>query len=470
MSGAETNLLNFANPINVGSPFNLQKANNNNLPYTNNSNNINNINNRKRKFHEFSPKPTTMQPMQQNFLTNQSQRDPSAQPPFPDLLSRFLSTSPSDLIHKDDNFFGGNASMPSFGTLGQFQLPDDANNSFNRNTTSQKHQMSPTNVNCETSVPLIMNPMSPQSKLYKKDSSVASSVQMNQKAGQKHEEQLQGLYPPIKYSYSNSFSNMDMMPTGPVNGGADQLPATDRDVYSNNNFFDGLVPHMNPQQPQQMPEYANFLGSSDNVDQNGTSAQNEVPARMPQQTQTAATEEEEQQFKVRELASQFGFSKDATKHWRFRDLKRSLLEKMSADQKEFIENHPQHSLILQRLPHKLSKRQFCKRIILLVFNFILRDGKEPKFWSNKTTEHKANVEAHCRQCYAENPDEYYYYSVDFAKEVSRVKAERPELTVSDAMTKAVENEQAAQMPTPQIQQQQQQQQQVQVMQQLPQYM
>lgn len=83
---------------------------------------------------------------------------------------------------------------------------------------------------------------------------------------------------------------------------------------------------------------------------------------------------------IRVLAYRIGLSKDPNKSWRYRDIKRSLFEKTTPQQASFIDKNLEHSLLKQRLPHKLSMCSFAKRIMLLVYHFILRDGREPKFW------------------------------------------------------------------------------------------
>ncbi len=86
---------------------------------------------------------------------------------------------------------------------------------------------------------------------------------------------------------------------------------------------------------------------------------------------------------IRILAYQVGISKDANKSWRYRDIKRSLIDKSSKDQLGLIDADPHHTILRQRLPHKLTLAQFCKRLMLLVFHFIVKDGREPKFWRKK---------------------------------------------------------------------------------------
>jgi hypothetical protein len=85
---------------------------------------------------------------------------------------------------------------------------------------------------------------------------------------------------------------------------------------------------------------------------------------------------------IRQLAFELGLSKDPSKNWRYRDVKRSLYEKLTPEHTRFIETHPDHTLLTQRLPNKLAMSGFVKRIILLAFHFTLRDGKEPKWFKN----------------------------------------------------------------------------------------
>jgi hypothetical protein len=86
---------------------------------------------------------------------------------------------------------------------------------------------------------------------------------------------------------------------------------------------------------------------------------------------------------IRILAYQIGLSADPNKSYRYRDIKRALFEKCSKEHCEMVNVDPDHSLLHQRLPHKLSLAQFCKRVMLLVFHHIVRDGREPRFWRQK---------------------------------------------------------------------------------------
>ncbi|KAG2393086.1 hypothetical protein C9374_009663 [Naegleria lovaniensis] len=84
---------------------------------------------------------------------------------------------------------------------------------------------------------------------------------------------------------------------------------------------------------------------------------------------------------IRSLAHLVGLSKDEGKTWRYRDVRRALFEKTPKEHTKFIESNQQHAILRQRLPHKLTLVSFCKRIMLLVFHFIIRDGREPKFFT-----------------------------------------------------------------------------------------
>ncbi|KAL9643231.1 hypothetical protein ABK040_014688 [Willaertia magna] len=88
----------------------------------------------------------------------------------------------------------------------------------------------------------------------------------------------------------------------------------------------------------------------------------------------------EQLLPIRTLAYIIGLSKDEDKSWRYRDVRRSLFEKLTKEHFSYIEQNAQHAILKQRLPHKLTLVSFCKRIMLLVFHFIIRDGRDPKFF------------------------------------------------------------------------------------------
>jgi hypothetical protein len=88
---------------------------------------------------------------------------------------------------------------------------------------------------------------------------------------------------------------------------------------------------------------------------------------------------------VRVLAYGLGLHTNPNKSWRYRDIKRLLFDNISSDQEEFIKNDPYHKILVQRLPNKLSMEHFCRRLLLLAFHFILRDGRKPKFWKKDST-------------------------------------------------------------------------------------
>jgi hypothetical protein len=88
---------------------------------------------------------------------------------------------------------------------------------------------------------------------------------------------------------------------------------------------------------------------------------------------------------VRVLAYALGLNSDPQKGWRYRDIKRLLFDNLPKDQHDFIKKNNKHKLLIQRLPNRLTMEQFCKRIALLVYHFVLRDGREPKFFRRDLT-------------------------------------------------------------------------------------
>jgi len=88
---------------------------------------------------------------------------------------------------------------------------------------------------------------------------------------------------------------------------------------------------------------------------------------------------------VRVLAYTLGLNSDPQKGWRYRDIKRLLFDNLPQSQLNIIKTDKNHSLLVQRLPNRLTMEQFCRRLWLLVFHFIVRDGKEPKFWKRDGT-------------------------------------------------------------------------------------
>ncbi|KAL0489834.1 TPR and ankyrin repeat-containing protein [Acrasis kona] len=86
---------------------------------------------------------------------------------------------------------------------------------------------------------------------------------------------------------------------------------------------------------------------------------------------------------IRILAYQIGLSSDSNKSWRYRDIKRCLFHKVIQEHLTFIEQDSTHKLLKTRLPHKLNLVGFCRRLMLLVFHYVVRDGCEPKFFRRK---------------------------------------------------------------------------------------
>jgi hypothetical protein len=88
---------------------------------------------------------------------------------------------------------------------------------------------------------------------------------------------------------------------------------------------------------------------------------------------------------VRVLAYKLGLNTDPQKGWRYRDIKRLLFDNIPESQLEFIKKDARHKILVQRLPNRLTMEHFCRRLLLLVFHFVLRDGREPKFWRRDST-------------------------------------------------------------------------------------
>jgi hypothetical protein len=86
---------------------------------------------------------------------------------------------------------------------------------------------------------------------------------------------------------------------------------------------------------------------------------------------------------VRVLAHRLGLHHDPHKSWRYRDIKRLLFDNLNEEHLEFIRQYPEHNILIQRLPNRLTMEHFCKRILLLAFHFILKDGCKPKFWQKE---------------------------------------------------------------------------------------
>jgi hypothetical protein len=130
---------------------------------------------------------------------------------------------------------------------------------------------------------------------------------------------------------------------------------------------------------------------------------------------------------IRILAYQVGLSRDPNKSWRYRDIKRALFEKSSKDQLALVDSDSNQALLRQRLPHKLSLAQFCKRLMLLVYHFIIRDGREPKFWRKKTVRQDL-VKKILQECEPE-----FYKKVNIKVAVLLHSYVSAGLTISDAM-------------------------------------
>eukprot|EP00818_Percolomonas_sp_WS_P006494 CAMPEP_0117447502 /NCGR_PEP_ID=MMETSP0759-20121206/6910_1 /TAXON_ID=63605 /ORGANISM="Percolomonas cosmopolitus, Strain WS" /LENGTH=379 /DNA_ID=CAMNT_0005239843 /DNA_START=155 /DNA_END=1294 /DNA_ORIENTATION=- len=114
-------------------------------------------------------------------------------------------------------------------------------------------------------------------------------------------------------------------------------------------------------------------------------------------------------FPVSVLAKETGLMSEHKKDWRYRDLKRSLFSsKMSPAHSQFINDVVPHSMLQKRLPHNVTLINFCKRIHLLVFHFILRDGKLPRFFK------MANAKVFCDTLQAHDPQFLKAFNEDVA--------------------------------------------------------
>jgi hypothetical protein len=83
-----------------------------------------------------------------------------------------------------------------------------------------------------------------------------------------------------------------------------------------------------------------------------------------------------------QLAVEFGLirNEDAIHQFRFRDFKRNILERASADQLQLFADNAQHSVVTQRLPHRMSRRSFAFRLLMAAFHIALKTGNVPNFW------------------------------------------------------------------------------------------
>jgi hypothetical protein len=81
------------------------------------------------------------------------------------------------------------------------------------------------------------------------------------------------------------------------------------------------------------------------------------------------------------LAHKFGLTASPKKVWRFRDFRRGLFARLSPEHSKFIYTHSEHSLMRQRLPHKMSVRSFALRLLLLTFHYVVAEGRVPSWWS-----------------------------------------------------------------------------------------
>lgn len=83
-----------------------------------------------------------------------------------------------------------------------------------------------------------------------------------------------------------------------------------------------------------------------------------------------------------QLIEEFNLAGDgsASQHFRYRDYKRTLMDRSTREHWEYILSSEMHCLLAHRLPHKMSRRSFAYRLLLVVFHSVLIGGSEPAFW------------------------------------------------------------------------------------------
>lgn len=123
------------------------------------------------------------------------------------------------------------------------------------------------------------------------------------------------------------------------------------------------------------------------------------------------------------LAFRFGLSNCPKKMWRFRDFRRGLFSKLSPDHLMYIHTHAEHSVVRQRLPHRMSLRSFALRLLLLCFHYVIAEGRVPSFWAKMNLPLMAAV----------LPEECLVYSPMTAQYVYRLI--QSGLSVEDALSR-----------------------------------
>jgi hypothetical protein len=98
-------------------------------------------------------------------------------------------------------------------------------------------------------------------------------------------------------------------------------------------------------------------------------------ATAPALDQNLADPDTQTVYSQHDLACEFGLA-----NFRYRDYKRAILEKASASHIAFLHGSPEHGLLLQRLPHRMSKRHFAYRLLLIMFHTVLTSGALPSYW------------------------------------------------------------------------------------------
>jgi hypothetical protein len=126
----------------------------------------------------------------------------------------------------------------------------------------------------------------------------------------------------------------------------------------------------------------NFSASSSHAAASSSAASSQIAHAGPSHSHSHSNESkgELDVLSQSQLAHRFGLTPAPTKGWRFRDFRRGLLRKLCDEHSQFIGSQLPHSMLRQRLPHKMSVRSFGLRLLLLAFHQIVSEGKVPSFW------------------------------------------------------------------------------------------
>lgn len=95
-----------------------------------------------------------------------------------------------------------------------------------------------------------------------------------------------------------------------------------------------------------------------------------------------------------DLVSYFGLPRN----FRFRDARRTLLDRTSATHRQYIETVWPHNAIVTKLPHRLTVKHFATCIWLITFHYLCigssaSSSQGPSFWADLTPADKARIQA-----------------------------------------------------------------------------